>query len=140
MSKRGHRINGDDSDLIDRFAKKYFSEIEHSVLHVQQVLFDLQNEYYKGWKNSVNSNILLYKDFVDASKYGPDLSDAAKSLFEKYAEDALRFRTLYKKLTISNIESMKQNAKIINENAESIANMNRKNMNRWMSAFFPNGV
>jgi hypothetical protein len=48
-----------DYAVIDNVNKRYFSEIEYSVPHFQQTLFDLQNECYKSWKNMINSNTEL---------------------------------------------------------------------------------
>ena len=39
-------------EVIEKINQKYFSEIEHSVPHIQQIVFDLQNECYKTWKNA----------------------------------------------------------------------------------------
>ena len=51
----------DNFELMDKIATQNFSEIEHKIPHFQQILFDLQNEYYKIWKNSINSNLELFK-------------------------------------------------------------------------------
>ena len=36
-----------DFEILDKSNNKYFTELEHSVPHIQQTLFDLQNECYK---------------------------------------------------------------------------------------------
>jgi len=51
--------------VIEQINKKYFTEIEGSVLHYQQTLFDLQNECYKFWKNAVKANVSLQKEFAE---------------------------------------------------------------------------
>jgi hypothetical protein len=127
----------DDSDVIDQVAKKYFLEIEHSVPHMQQVLFDFQNECYKTWKNVINANISLHKEFLDKSGLDYAVSDAAKSLVANVGEEALKYRSYCKKIAVSNIESAKQNTKTLNTNAELFTDMNRKMMHYWMSAVFP---
>jgi hypothetical protein len=125
----------DDSDVIDQVAKKYFLEIEHSVPHMQQVLFDFQNECYKTWKNAINANISLHKEFLDKSGLDYAVSDAMKSIVGTVGEDALQYRAYCKNITIANIESAKQNAKTLNDNAELFADLNRKMMHYWISAF-----
>ena len=70
----------DDSDVIDTVTQKYFLEIEHSVPHMQQVLFDFQNECYKTWKNAINANISLHKEFLDKSGLDYATLDSMKSL------------------------------------------------------------
>ena len=77
-------------DVIDQISKKYFSEVEHSVPHMQQVLFDLQNEYYKTWKNVVNANIELQKEFLSTSGFNYLIPDTAKTILDKARQ--LKFR------------------------------------------------
>ena len=36
--------NLEDFHLLDQLNKKYFTELENSVPHIQQTLFDLQND------------------------------------------------------------------------------------------------
>ncbi len=124
-----------DSDAIDRVAKKYFLEIENSVPHMQHVLFDYQNECYKTWKNVISANILLNKEFLEKSGLDSGGTDAAKSLVENASEEALRYRAYCKKIAIANIGAAKQNAKTLNDNAELFTDFNRKMMRYWMSAF-----
>ena len=135
MSKAGSSDSKDDANAIDRAAKKYFLEVEQSVPHMQQVLFDLQNEYYKSWKGAVNANISLYREFLEKSGLDNAISDAAKSLVENVGDEAMKYRDYCRKVAIGNIRTAKQNVKTLNDNAELYADMNRKMMNYWMSAF-----
>ena len=127
----------DNSDVIDQISKKYFSEVETSVPHMQQVLFDLQNECYKTWKNAINANISLQKEFQSTSGLNYAIPEAAKSLVENMSEETVKYRAYCNKITIANIESAKKNAKTINDSAELFIDLNRKIMHYWVSAFFP---
>ena len=129
--------NSEEFHLLDELNKKYFIELEHSVPHIQQTLFDLQNEYYKTWKKIVTANTALYKEFLSNSGYNFMSSKAAKDIFENMSDEALKFRALWNKFTISNIESVKNNAKTWNDNADAFADLNRKIMHYWLSAFSP---
>jgi hypothetical protein len=127
----------DDSDVIDTVTKKYFSEIEHSVPHMQQVLFDLQNECYKTWKNAINANISLQKEFLSKSGLTNSVPNATKSLVENVSEEVIKYRVYCNKITIANIEMAKKNTKTLNDSAELFVDFNRKIMHYWTSAFFP---
>jgi len=129
--------NSEEFHLLDELNKKYFTELEHSVPHIQQTLFDLQNEYYKTWKNTITANTSLYKEFLNNSGYNFMSSKAAKDIFENMSDEALKFRALWNKFTISNIESVKNNTKTWNENADTFADLNRKIIHYWLSAFSP---
>ena len=126
----------DNSDVTDKISTKYFSEVETSVPHMQQVLFDLQNECYKTWKNAVNANISLQKEFLNASGLNNAMPEAAKLLVENMSEEAVKYRAYCNKITIANIESAKKNAKTLNDSAELFVDLNRKIMHYWVSAFF----
>ena len=124
-------------EVVEQIVKKYFSEIEHAVPHIQQSLFDLQNESYKTWKNAVDANILLQKEFLAKSGFNYVIPDSAKSILENMLREAVKFRELSNKVTVSNIESVKNNFKSWNNNAESFVDLNRKIMNYWTSALLP---
>lgn len=126
-----------DFEMVEQIANKYFSEIEHAVPYIQQSLFDLQNESYKTWKNAVDANILLQKEFLAKSGFDYVIPDSAKSILENMLREAVKFRELSNKITISNIESVKNNFKSWNNNAESFVDLNRKIMNYWTSTLLP---
>ena len=127
--------NSEEFHLLDQLNKKYFTELEHSVPHIQQTLFDLQNECYKTWRNAITANTSLYKEFLSTSGYNFMSSKAAKDIFENMSEEGLKFRSLWNKFTISNIESVKNNAKTWNDNADAFVELNRKIVHYWLSAF-----
>lgn len=124
-------------EVVEQIAKKYFSEIEHAVPHIQQSLFDLQNESYKTWKNAVDANILLQKEFLEKSGFNYVIPDSAKSILENMLREAVKFRELSNKITVSNIESVRNNFKSWNNHAESFVDLNRKIMNYWASTLLP---
>ncbi len=124
-------------DVIDQISKKYFSEVEHSVPHMQQVLFDLQNECYKTWKNAITANIELQKEFLNTSGFNYVIPDTAKSIVENMSEETVKYRAFCNKIIIANIESAKKNTKTWNDSADSFIDLNRKIMHYWLSAFSP---
>ena len=125
----------DHFNVVEQICKKYFTEIENSVPHIQQVLFDLQNESYKTWKNVVNGNISLQKEFIENSKFNFTVPDYLITLVENMNEETVEYRSLYNKTLISTIESGKKNIKTWNDNADVFMDLNRKIMHFWLSAF-----
>jgi hypothetical protein len=125
----------DNFDVIEKINKKYFSEIEHTVPHIQQILFDLQNECYKTWKNAVNANISLQKELSVKSGCNYILPEAAKTIFENMGEGTIQYRSLWNKSIITAIEAGKKNVKTWNQNVDVISDLNKKIMQFWLSAF-----
>ncbi|MCV0392379.1 MAG: hypothetical protein K5790_03675 [Nitrosopumilus sp.] len=124
-------------DVLDKINQKYFLELETSVPHIQQTLFDLQNEWYKAWKNTINASLSMQKEFQENSGYDFKIPDTAKSILENLSEEALKYRTTVNKITITTIEASKNNAKVINDNADMFIELNRKIMHYWLSVFSP---
>ena len=122
-----------DFEILDKLNNKYFTELETSVPYIQQTLFDLQNEFYKTWRNAITANTILYKEFLNNS--GSAFPKSAQDLVENVSEEALKFRSMYNKFTISNIESIKNTSKIWNDNAETFVDLNRKIIHYWLSVF-----
>ena len=125
----------DNFEIIEQIYKKYFSEVENSVPHIQQVLFDLQNESYKTWKNAVNANISLQKEFVKSSNFNFTIPESYKSLIENMSEETVKYRSLCNKIIISTIESGKKNVKTWNDNIDIFMDLNRKIMHFWLPVF-----
>ncbi len=123
--------------VIEKINKKYFSEIESSVLHYQQTLFDLQNECYKSWKNTVKAGVSLQKEFAEKSGYNFTLPKTAQSILENMGDEITKYRLASNKIAITTIESGKKNVKTWNDNANAFADLNRKIMNYWITAFIP---
>jgi len=124
-------------DLVEQIYKKYFIEIENSVPHIQQVLFDLQNESYKTWKNAINANMSLQKEIIENSKFNYDVPESLKSIIEDMSEETVKYRSLCNKIIIATIESGKKNVKTWNDNADSFVDLNRKIMHYWLPLFTP---
>ncbi len=103
-------------EILDKLNNKYFTELETSVPHIQQTLFDLQNECYKSWRNTITANTSLYKEFLSNSGYG--FPKSAQDIVESLSAEALKYRSICNKLAISNIESVKNTAKTCNDNAD----------------------
>jgi len=125
-----------DSNIFEEINKKYFTELEHTVPHIQQTLFDLQNECYKSWRHAVDSNTSLYTEFLSSSGY--KFPKAAKDLLNTLGEETTKYRTVCNKLVISNIEYVKNTTKTWNDNADAFVELNRKIMHYWLSTFSPN--
>ena len=125
-------------ELFEKISKKYFLEIEQNVPHIQQTLFDLQNEYYKLWKNYVNSQLSLQKEFLNKSGFDYSIPDTAKDIIENMSEETIKFRAILHRMTVANIEQSKNYAKTLNENSNTFVDLNRKIMDNWISMFKTN--
>ena len=132
MSKNSQN---NDFELFEKINQKYFLEIEQNVPHIQQTLFDLQNEYYKLWKNYVNSQLSLQKEFFSKSGFDYSFPDTAKDIIKNMSEETIKFRAILHKMTVANIEQSKNYAKTLNDNSGTFIDLNKKIMDNWISMF-----
>jgi hypothetical protein len=124
-----------DYAVIDKVNKRYFSEIEYSVPHFQQTLFDLQNECYKSWKNMINSNTELQKELLWKSGFNLMLPKVAQEIIDSTGERIIKYRLSCIKIAIATIEFGTKHIKIWNDNANMFLDLNRKIMHNWFSPF-----
>ena len=127
----------DNFTIIEYINKKYFTEIEGSVLHFQQTLFDLQNECYKFWKNVVNTNVSLQKEFAEKSGHNFILPKTAQNILMNVGDEITKYRLTTNKIAITTIESGKKNVKAWNDNTNTIVDLNKKIMQYWLTSFMP---
>ena len=127
-----------DFELFEKITNKYFLELEQNVPHIQQTLFDLQNEYYKLWKNYLTSQLSLHKEFFTKSGFDYSLPTPAKEIIENMSEETIKFRSILHKMTIANIEQGKNYAKTLNDNSNTFVDLNRKIVDNWISMFKTN--
>ena len=137
MSSKNQTVEKQSKDnfsVIEQGYNKYFIDIEQSVPRFQHEFFNLQNEYYKGWKNIVQTNILLQKEFANKTELF-NLPEPAQKLIESMNEELARARSLRDNISISTIETVKKNIKMCNDNATIFAEYNKKIFQFWMSTF-----
>ena len=125
----------DDFELFENIYKKYFLELEQNVPHIQQTLFDLQNEYYKLWKNCMTSQLSLQKEFFEKSEFNYSFPNVSKDIIRNMSDETIKFRSILHKLTIANIEQTKNYVKTLNDNSETFVDLNKKILENWISIF-----
>ncbi len=123
----------DDFEIFENISKKYFLELEQNIPHIQQTLFDLQNEYYKLWKDNFMSQLLLQKEFFNKSELDNFIPKNFKEIFENMSDETIKFRSIIHKMTITNIEQGKNYAKTLNDNSNTFIEINRKFLENWIS-------
>ena len=119
--------------IIEKNTDAYCLDIESHIPHIQQILFDLQNEYYKAWKSTVKTNILLQKQFTENLGLKQDISENSWKILEDIHEEIKKSRAMNYKLLVSAIEINKKNIKTWNQNADNFSEFNKKTIEFWTS-------
>jgi hypothetical protein len=121
----------DNFSSIEKFFSRYFMDIEQSVPRFQHEFFNLQNEYYKAWKNIIQTNILLQKEFANKTKLF-NLPEHGQKIIESMNEEFSRARSVQDSISISIIETIKKNIKMWNNNATVFSEYNKKVLQFWL--------
>ena len=123
----------DNITIIEKNNNKYFTEIENSVPHFQQELFELQNEFYKTWKNMINKNIAIQKEFADKTGMNHTMPKTAQTIIKNMNQEFANFRSMRDRVIITVIQNAKKNIKMWNNNAEIFSDWNKSIIQYWAS-------
>jgi hypothetical protein len=124
----------DNFSVIEQCYNKFFIDIEQSVPRFQHEFFNLQNEYYKAWKNVIQTNIWIQKEFANKTKFF-NLPEPAQKFIESMNKELSRARSLRDNISISTIETIKKNIKMWNDNTAIFAEYNKKILQFWWPYF-----
>ena len=127
----------DNFAAFQQSSNKYFADVENSIQRYQQATSDLQDEYIKAWKNVVNANISLQKEFANKTGFNSNLPEATQNVIENITESVIKTRSVRDQIAVATIEATKKNIKAWNDNANTFADLNRNIMQSWISAFTP---
>ena len=95
-------------------------------------------ECYKFWKNVVNTNVVLQKEFAEKSGYNFIVPKTTQNILMNVGDENTKYRLTTNKIAITTIESGKKNVKAWNDNVNTIVDLNRKIMQYWLTSFMPN--
>jgi len=132
-----HEQTKDNFVAFQQSSNKYFADVENSVQRYQQATSDLQDEYIKAWKNVVNANISLQKEFANKTGFNSNLPEATQNVIENITENVIKTRSVRDQIAVATIEATKKNIKAWNDNANTFADLNRNIMQSWLSACTP---
>ena len=118
---------------FEKYVNTCFVDIEHSIPRFQQEFFDLQNEYYKMWKNNIQTNIALQKEFTKKMGLTMKTPQPYQKIIESGIEESMKISLLRNQIYKIWIDAAKKNIKIINNNSESLIENWKQMMDFWTS-------
>ena len=121
--------------VFEKYLNNCFVDIEHSIPRFQQELFDLQNEYYKMWKNNIQNNITLQKEFSEKIGLTGEISQQYQKIMETMIEESIKISLMRNQIYTTWIETAKKNIKIINNNSELFIGNWKKVIDFWTCSY-----
>jgi len=93
----------DNFAAFQQSSNKYFADIENSKQRYQQATSDLQDEYIKAWKNVVNANITLQKEFANKTAFNSNLPEATQNVIENITESVIKTRSVRDQIAVDSV-------------------------------------
>jgi len=115
--------------------ERYFANLENSIPKYYQTLLELQQEYLQAWENMFKATITVQKEFVSKTGLSLEQSATASKIVVDTTEAAIKARTVRDKILLTTIDTTKDNVREWNNRIPDFAELNRKIMQYWISAF-----
>ncbi len=115
--------------------ERYFENVENSIPKYYQTLLELQQEYLQAWENMFKATITVQKEFVSKTGLNLEQSTIASKIVVDTTEAAIKARTVRDQILLTTIDTTKDNLKEWNNRIPDFADLNRKIMQYWISAF-----
>ena len=116
---------------VDRF----FDDVEKVTPKYLQSITNLQQECLESWKNAIDSNIALQREYANRTGINTNVPQATLKVIRDTTEEATKVFTVQNQIALAAIDATQQNVKTFNDNANSFADLNRNILQSWISAF-----
>ena len=116
---------------FEKYVNSCFVDIEHSVPRFQQEFFDLQNEYYKMWKNSIQTNIALQKEFARKLGATNQVPQTHQKIIETMIEESIKMALIRNQICSTWADTAKKNIMLANSNSEAFIENWKKIISFW---------
>ena len=117
--------------LFEKYLNSCFVDIEHSIPRFQQEFFDLQNEYYKMWKNFILTNMTLQKELANKIGITLEIPDTCKKIAETAMVESAKMTSVRNQIYGTWFDTAKKNIKILNDNRDMVMKNYKRIINFW---------
>ena len=114
---------------------KIFNGIKQSVPQYHQSITNVQQEYLQAYENVVDSTITLQKEYAKKAGIAANIPEATIKVMQDTTEEVVKATSIQNQVTLATIDATQQNIKTLNDNAKSLAELNRNILQSWISAF-----
>jgi hypothetical protein len=114
---------------------KLFNGIKQSVPQYHQSITNVQQEYLQAYENVVDSTITVQKEYVKKAGIATNIPEATLKVIHDTTEEFVKATSIQNQVALATIDATQQNIKTFNDNAKSLAALNRNILQSWISAF-----
>ncbi len=122
-------------DVYKKNVEKYFENVIDAVPQHQQSFTNIQSEWYKACKNTINSAISLQQEFAKKTGIDTDIPEAAKNVIVDTNKQIIKARSVQNQIIQATTSAIQENIKKWNDSTSAFADLNRNILQSWISTF-----
>ena len=122
-------------DVYKKNVEKYFENAIDAVSQHQQSLANIQSEWYKACKNTINSSISLQQEFAKKTGIDTDITEAAKNIIVDTNKQIIKARSVQNQIIHVTTSAIQENIKKWNDSTSAFTDLNRNILQSWISTF-----
>jgi len=137
MSKN-EQTQGTPKDVFSVYQQnvdKFFTSVKQSVPQYHQSITNVQQEYLQAYENIVDSSFTMQKEFARKSGIAANIPEATLKIIRDTTDEFVKATSMQNQIALATIDAAQQNIKTFNDNAKSLADLNKNVLQSWISAF-----
>jgi len=122
-------------DVYKQNVEKYFENATDVVPQQLQAWTNIQSEWYKACKNTINSAISLQQEFAKKTGIESSIPEAAKNVIVDTNKQIIKAKSVQNQIIQASASAIQQNFKTWNDSASAFTDLNRNILQSWISTF-----
>ena len=122
-------------DVYKQNVEKYFENAIDSIPQNLQSFTNIQSEWYKACKNTINSAISLQQEFAKKTGIDTDIPEAAKNVIVDTNKQIIKARSVQNQIIQATTSAIQENIKKWNDSTSAFTDLNRNILQSWISTF-----
>jgi len=134
MSKQT-QTSEDFYDVYKKNIEKYFESMENTNSQYFHEMANIQSECAKTCRNTITSALSLQQEFAKKTGMDTNIPEAVKNVIIDSNKQIIKARTVQNQIAQATTNVIQKNIKTWNDNADSLADLNRNTLQSWISSF-----
>jgi hypothetical protein len=122
-------------DVYKQNVEKYFENVVDSIPQHLQSCTNIQSEWYKAWKTTINSAISLQQEFATKTGINTDISEAAKTAIVDTNKQIIKAKSVQNQIIQATTSAIQKNIQTWNNSASAFTDLNKNILQSWISTF-----
>jgi len=122
-------------DVYKQNVDKYFENATDVAPQQLQAWTNIQSEWYKACKNTINSALSLQQEFAKKTGIESSIPEAAKNVIVDTNKQIIKAKSVQNQIIQASANAIQQNFKTLNDSVSAFTDLNRNILQSWISTF-----